>query len=144
MKLIIALFLCIIACIHSVISSKQTELTDDKLLEKAHMEAASFAANPARGEERLSAMFDEMTSPAILEKLSTPGHISKAQRKKKSLQGTRLIRRIIKRARMKATSLQGKKARHISSAFQNKFESAATKVQILFKLTIYRYSKLRF
>jgi hypothetical protein len=80
-----------------------------------------FKADPARGEEQLSAMFDEMNSPESLEKLSTHGPISEEQRKKIKLDED-LIRAIIVRAK-KSTRLSP-----FTDNLLEKFKSAATKV----------------
>jgi hypothetical protein len=83
---------------------------------------------------RLIEMLDEMTSPEYLKNISTPLHNSAAQRKESELD-TALIRAIIMRAKLKA-STRGSPKLHFTVAFLEKFKSAATKVLILFKLMI--------
>jgi predicted DNA binding CopG/RHH family protein len=141
MKLSIALILCIIACIHPVLSNVATSeagnqaLSDDELLVEVEKKVESLKTDPAR-----ELKLDEILKTFSVD--STPGQTTKEQRKKKK-RGTRLIRRLIKRAK-RAKSALGKKAQALSSTFLEKFKSTAAKVKILFKLTIYRYSKLRF
>jgi hypothetical protein len=89
------------------------------------------------GEKSDSAKCDELTSPETLEKLSTHGPISEEQRKKSELDND-MIRAIIVRAKA-STQLSP-----FTDNLLEKIDSAATKVRILFTLTINRYSKLRF
>jgi hypothetical protein len=92
--------------------------------------AASFEADPAREEEQLGTVLDEITTDDFLKKLSTPGLINEAQREKNSKEVSSIIRRIMESARMKATSRQGKqKQMKFSVTFQKKFESTAAKVR---------------
>jgi hypothetical protein len=105
-------------------------LREESILKQVETYAASFKANPAREEEQLGTMLSKMSSPDLLEKLSTPGLINEAQREKNSKEVSSIIRRIMDSARVKATARQGKqKQMKFSVTFQKKFESTAAKVR---------------
>jgi hypothetical protein len=132
MKLALTFALCIISCIYPVVSTRngeQTKLGEVSViyrLAQLDKDVAAYEKNPSRGEMRLIEMLDEMTSPEYLKNISTPLHISAAQRKESELDNA-LIRAIIMRAKLKA-STSGSPKLHFTATFLDKFKFAATKV----------------
>jgi hypothetical protein len=133
MKLSLTLFLCIISCAFPDFSKTQTELDEESIssiLKQVEKDVASFKSYPSRGEKRLDSMLDNISSPGILKKISTPGLVEAAHRRQNTLHVSALIRRIMESARVKATARKGKqKQLKFSVTFQKKVESTAAKVR---------------